>query len=134
MPRRRVGVVLLVPEPVATEVDGLRRGFGADLGFVPPHVTLVPPINVREEALGAVLAVLRAAAAGAAPVDLELGPVRTFAPVSPTAYLAVAGPVEPLRAVVTVGPLERPLVHEFVPHVTVLDEGSDERLAAAGRR
>ena len=51
-PRVRLGVVLLVPPPVAGEIDGLRRAVGdGALGKVAPHVTLVPPVNVRDERL-----------------------------------------------------------------------------------
>ncbi len=52
------------PPPLAEEIDGLRRAFGdRSLGRVPPHLTLVPPVNVAEGDLGQALAVLRAAAA-----------------------------------------------------------------------
>jgi hypothetical protein len=54
MGRRRLGVVLLVPDPVRREIDGLRRALGAgSLGRVPAHLTLVPPVNVREDDLEA---------------------------------------------------------------------------------
>ena len=49
MVRRRLGVVLLVPEPAATEIQGLRRAVDDPaLDSIPPHLTLVPPVNVRE--------------------------------------------------------------------------------------
>ena len=59
------------------------------------------------------------------PLDLRLGPVATFAPVNPVAYLAVAGEAEPLAHLVGLkdalhaGPLDRPADFAFVPHVTV---------------
>ena len=129
MPRRRLGVALLVPPPVAVEVDGLRRALGdPSRRRIPPHLTLVPPVNVREEDLGAALDVLRRAAravaaraprlgaAGAVhpltppgelagggggavpPLDLRLGPAATFHPVNPVVYLAVGGAVAALGA------------------------------------
>lgn len=135
MPRRRLGVVLLVPDPVTTEIDGVRRALGADVGRVAPHLTLVPPTNVGQEDVDAVLTGLRAVAARHDPVELVLGPVASFAPVSPVAYLEVSGPglgaVHRLRQEVRQGPLDRPPVHDFVPHVTVLDEGDRAQLDAA---
>jgi 2'-5' RNA ligase len=138
MPRHRLGVVLLVPEPWSTEIDGIRRALGDEaLARIPTHLTLVPPINVREDDLPAAFDVLHAAS-GACPVlDLVLGPVATFAPVNPVAYLSVSGAAVAmshlvgLKDALLAGPLERPEDHPFVPHVTVANELPDDRLAAA---
>lgn len=136
MPRRRLGVVLLVPPPTASEVDGLRRALGdGSLGRVAPHITLIPPVNVREEDLSAVLSLVRAAASSTRPFRVEVGPVETFLPVNPVLYLAVGGPgratLLALRAAVHAGPLDRPLIHGFVPHVTLAADLAPERLPAA---
>ena len=136
MPRRRFAVALLVPAPVATEVDGLRRACGdANLAKVAPHVTLIPPINLREEDLEGALAVVRDAAAAFAPLQLELGPATTFEPARSVLYLAVGGPdadrLQGLQASLVAGPLERPPQHElFVPHVTISIAAGPERVAA----
>lgn len=128
MTRSRLGVALLIPPPVAVEIDALRRAVGvADTTRIPPHLTLVPPVNVREVDIGGALDVLRAAGSKARPIRLELGPVTSFAPVSPTLHLEVGGDVEAvhaLRNAVFTDPLERTLTHDFVPHVT-LTEDSD---------
>lgn len=136
MPRRRLGVVLLVPPPVAHEVDGLRRALGDGVwGRVPPHITLIPPVNVREDELGAALTVVRAAAASTGVLTLDLGPVETFLPVNPVVFLAVGGPslptVHALQSSLHEGPLARPLSHDFVPHVTVADDLDPERIPEA---
>src|SRR5688572_1459388 len=129
MARQRLGVVLLVPHPIATQVDGIRRALGdGALGRIEAHLTLVPPVNVAERDLPKVFAIVRAAAATVEPLALRLGPVTTFAPVNPVAYLRVGGeaPVldalERLRNGCLQGPLDRPQDHLFVPHVTVADE------------
>jgi 2'-5' RNA ligase len=128
----RLGVALLLPSPVDKEVDGMRRALGdGTLGRMPAHVTLVPPVNVREDRLGKVLAVLRRAAAATRPFTLTLGPPTTFLPDSPTIYLAVAGDVRALRDRVFVDPLARPLTWPFVPHVTLADEAHPARITAA---
>jgi 2'-5' RNA ligase len=132
--RVRLGVALLVPAPLDIEIDGLRRALGdGTLGRMPAHLTLVPPVNVREDRLGEALAVLRRAAAATAAFTVTLGPPATFLPDSPTVYLAVAGdpPVLALRDRVFVEPLARPLTWPFVPHVTLADEARPERIGAA---
>jgi 2'-5' RNA ligase/GNAT superfamily N-acetyltransferase len=128
-------VVLLVPDPVRREVDGLRRALGDKaLGRVQPHLTLVPPVNVSEDDLVQGLDVLHQAAAAMMPFDLQLGPAATFHPVSATVYLAVGGDVgsvHRLRDRVFTRPFARPLDHAFVPHVTVADGIAVDRISAS---
>ena len=137
MPKRRLGVALLVPTPIGTEIDGLRRALGdGALGRMPAHLTLVPPVNVREDDVPEALRVLRAAAAATTPFTATLGPPATFSPTNPVVYLAVDGrgreDVVRLRDAVFRPPLERSLTWPFEPHVTLADEvPSTDRIAAA---
>lgn len=136
MPKVRLGVVLLVPPPLDCEIDAFRRATGdGTYGRVPAHLTLVPPVNVRDDRRPDAVAVLRAAAADTAPATLELGPPATFLPANPVLYLPVLGEgvawVEKLRARVFAEPLSRPLTWPFVPHVTLADEADPDRIAAA---
>lgn len=140
MPRRRLGVALLVPPPLDVEVEGLRRAVGDRArGRIPPHLTLVPPVNVREDRLGDTLAVLRRAVTTTTPLTLTLGPPATFLPATPVLHLQVGGQpgaVErllALRAAALSEPLERGITRPFVPHVTLADEAEPERIAAAVR-
>jgi 2'-5' RNA ligase len=137
MPRRRLGVVLVVSPPLGDAVDGLRRAFGDPvLDRVAPHVTLVPPVNVAERDLVEVLAVLRRAAGQARPLELTLGPVAAFEGHDGVAYLEVGGAAPALAALadlrrrVLTGPLDRPIDYDFVPHATVTQGVDAERLAA----
>src|SRR5205823_220150 len=136
MPKRRLGVALLVPPPFDREVDALRLACddGA-LGRIPSHLTLVPPVNVREDAMDDALRAVRSAAASTSPLLLQLGPPATFLPDNPTLFMTVSGPgLDGLRALrdrVFTPPLERPLTWPFVPHVTIADEMASDRIAAA---
>jgi 2'-5' RNA ligase len=136
-PRHRLGVALLLDPPGSLEVDGLRRALGdTALGAVPPHVTLVPPFNVRAEDLGAALQVIRRAANDqTGPIAVELGPVTTFMPASPVVYLAVGGSdldrLARLRQAVVAGPMLRPDHWPWVPHVTLTDDAPADRIEAA---
>jgi len=136
VPSARLAVALLIPGPVATEVDGLRRALADGArARVAPHLTLVPPVNVNLERIDEALAVVRAAASAAPPLELVLGPAATFLPATPVAYLGVGGPavsqLRALREAVMRPPLARAVDYDFVPHVTVASELADDRLAAA---
>jgi GNAT superfamily N-acetyltransferase/2'-5' RNA ligase len=135
MPRLRVGVVVLLPTDVAAEVDVLRRAVGdPQLGRVPAHITLVPPVNVREDALGAGLASLRAALEPVDPFALTIGPATTFLPATPVLYLSVGAGVDAvhdLKRRVFHPPFARVVDWPFVPHVTLRDEMEPSRIDAA---
>lgn len=135
MPRRRVGVVLLVPPPWRDEVDALRRALGDEtLGRIPAHLTLVPPVNVRDDEMDRAHDLLRWAGEAVRPFTVRLGPPETFLPVNPVLYLGVGGAVDQVdrvRDLVFKPPLERSLTWPFHPHVTLLDNGSPERITAA---
>jgi 2'-5' RNA ligase len=130
-----VAVALLLPEPWATEVDGIRRALGdGALTDVAPHITLVHPVNIRDEELPAAEALLRTVGGTVDPFTVRIGPVATFEPVTPTAYLAVGGEVEVVHRLygeLKEPPFVRPQVHEYVPHVTVSNDCPPERMAAA---
>jgi 2'-5' RNA ligase len=136
MARRRLGVALLLDQPLFDEVQGIRRALGdPTLGRIDPHLTLVPPVNVRGDELHEALRVLRVAAARCArPLVLTLGRVATFLPANPVAYLPVGGDVEALRSLrddVFRPPFERSLSWPWVPHVTVADGLAEERVRQA---
>lgn len=134
--RRRLGVALLLDEPVRSEVEGLRRAVGdPSVGRMDPHVTLVPPVNVRHVDLPVALSVLRSAAsAQSGPIAATLGPPATFLPHNPVVYLEVGGDLEALgrlRDGVFEQPLSRALTWPWVPHVTVGDGIAADRIRAA---
>lgn len=136
MPRLRLGVALLVPPPVGAEIDGLRRACGdGALERMPPHCTLVPPVNVREDRIDDALAHLRDAAKVTRPFTVEVGPADTFLPDSPVLYLGVSGDgldaLLDLRERVFTEPLSRPVTWPFVPHVTVAEEMDADRIDAS---
>jgi len=122
---------------VAAQVDGLRLACGDPaLKRVPPHITLVPPVNVRQADLDGALAVVRDAAAAAdGPLELSLGPVSSFLPDNPVLILGVGGPgmaaVHVLREHLLDGPLAREITWPFVAHVTLADGADPDLIRAA---
>lgn len=138
-PRRRLTVALVLTGDIAREIDGMRRGLGAAaLDRIAPHVTLVPPVNVREENIDQAVEIVRLAGQQSQPLKLELGPPATFWPVNPVVYLTVGGNLEgvaDLRQSLVTGPLATPRSRkperDYAPHVT-LDQNIDPARIDAG--
>ena len=121
----------------ASEVDGIRRAFGStERVRIPPHITVIPPVNVADAEMTDVFAQLRRSGSVIGPIDLVLGPLQTFPPRHNVVYLTVGGAtdrISRLRDLAYVGPLlgsSGRETRDFVPHVTVTSR-ADERLATA---
>ena len=137
MTRHRLGVLLLLPGHISTEIDGLRRALGVHpVDRVPPHITLVAPINVADDDMDAAVALAtRVASEQREPLHVVVGPVRTFSPITPVIYFEVSGPgldaIRHLRDELDAGPFAQELAHEYVPHVTLNDDATDDELHGA---
>jgi 8-oxo-dGTP pyrophosphatase MutT (NUDIX family)/2'-5' RNA ligase len=132
----RLGVIVLLPEPLAAHVQAWRRALRDPArALIPPHLTLVPPQTVAERELPAALALVGRAAATAAPGLVELRGAATFLPESPVAYLVVTEGVTTLRTLESA--LRAPPLDQrgfpFHPHVTVTQDRPPEELEAAVR-
>lgn len=127
-----VGVVIDLPEPVATELRSARKAAGdVDGADIHPHVTLLPPRLLAGAEQEAIRAHLAAIAARTGPFRLTLSGTGTFRPVSPVVYVRVDGDTEALhglQAAVCAGPLAGELAFRFHPHVTVAHRVPDEDL------
>lgn len=134
MSRRLFAVALLPPEPLRTQIDGLRIALDDPRRHdLPSHLTLVPPIALAEDRTEELRTALRAVARSAAPFELELGPAATFSPRTSTLHLSVGGeqaPLDALRDALRTAPLDRPDEHDFVPHVTLLQRATDSQVDA----
>lgn len=136
----RLLVAILLGGEVAAEIDGLRRALGsAELGRIPPHITLVAPVNVRADEVDEVGAAVAELAASIRPVAVTLGPPATFAPGRGVLFLRVEDGDEVLRnlhGAASVGPLAWPRsrpTRPFVPHVTLRSRMAPEQLEVATR-
>lgn len=130
-----IGVSIAVPEPWAGELQAYRTQLGdATATTIPTHITLVPPLEVSDEALGGVEEELAAAAAEMTPFRVHLRGTGTFRPVSPVVFIALAEGIsqsERLAARLRTGPLAVDLDHPYHPHVTIAHHLDDAALDRA---
>ncbi|VEG27280.1 2'-5' RNA ligase [Actinomyces howellii] len=134
---RVLGLTIAVPEPWAEQVRRVRLEAGDPLaGTVPPHITLLPPTAVPRARIEEVIEHVGRVARGTSPFEVRATGSRTFRPVSPVAYLALAtgaAQVDALQRELrrAEGPLAGPLRFPFHAHVTLAHLDDDKALDAA---
>lgn len=135
MPRRDIGVAIGLPEPYTSELQEWRERLGdPNAGLIPPHVTLLPPTSLQQDALDEVEQHLLAVAEAGWSFAMQLRGSATFRPVSPVVFVPLVqgnSECELLEASVRSGPLLRPVSFPYHPHVTVAHEVPDPLLDTA---
>jgi 2'-5' RNA ligase len=132
-----VGVALAIPEPFRTQLHDARVRFGdPEAHNIVPHVTLVGPTPVADDALTELDEHLATVAARHAPFGVVLRGTETFRPVSPVVFVALArgaASCSALEEALRAGPLDVPSAFPFHPHVTVAHDLDDAALDEAQR-
>lgn len=132
---RRIGVAIEIPQPWSDELAIWRAKVGDPQGgSIPPHVTLLTPIQLPDGDLAAAQQHLASVAADRRPFELHLRGTGTFRPVSDVVFVVVASGIsecEQLENRVRSGPLQRGLQYPYHPHVTVAQELPDDALDRA---
>lgn len=128
-----VGIVIAVPEPMATELRNARASFGDPMAAViPAHITVVTTTETDDWDASAEH--VRRVAANHAPFDVSLRGTATFRPVSPVVYLQLDEGYDECTALhkeMQSGPLARNLPFPYHPHVTVAHDVSDAGMDSA---
>ena len=135
MSRRNIGVAIRIPEPHRSELQSWRERLGdPQAKYIPPHVTLLPPTAVADEALERITEHLGVISGQEAPFCIRLRGSGTFRPVSPVVFVPLVAGIsdcERLEAAVRSGPLARMVRFNYHPHVTVAHDLPEESLDRA---
>ncbi|WP_432141514.1 2'-5' RNA ligase family protein [Streptomyces sp. bgisy084] len=132
-----LGVSIAVPEPYGSFLQRKRESFGDPAApGIPTHITLLPPTEVRTEALPAIERHLAEVAAGCRPFPLRLDGTGTFRPLSPVVYVKVTDGVAgcttlQARIRAASGPCARELQFPYHPHVTIAHGITEEAMERA---
>jgi 2'-5' RNA ligase len=135
---RTIGVAIDIPEPWGSELHQYRKEAGdPQADAIPPHVTVVGPVEIDAAQLDAVQAHLAEVAARHRPFELHLRGTGTFRPVTDVVFVAIASGIsecELLERDVRRGPIVRERQFPYHPHVTVAHDIAAEQLDAAYER
>ncbi len=135
MARRDFGVAIGLPEPFTSQLQGWRERLGdPNASGIPPHVTLLPPTALHDEAIEEVEEHLRQVAARERPFAMRLRGSGSFRPVSPVVFVTLAlgiADCERVEAQVRSGPLAREVAFPYHPHVTVAHDLPEAALDTA---
>lgn len=130
-----IGVSIAVPDPEGSALQDFRVELGDPTArLIPTHITLVPPTEVADADLAAVVEHLAAVAAGHPSFGVRLHGTGTFRPTSPVVFVGViAGIAEcaSLAAATRSGPLAVEVEFPYHPHVTVAHHLADDLLDRA---
>lgn len=131
----RIGVSIPIPEPYTTRLTRARVEAGDPLArYVPPHITLVPPTDVRAVELDAVERHLHQVAERHAPFVVELSGTATFWPISPVVFVRLSLGKQACATLahdLTQGVLAQDLQFPYHPHVTIAHRIEESALSAA---
>lgn len=130
-----VGVAIAVPEPFRSQLHDARLRLGDPQGRnIVPHVTLVGPTAVDDTRLDELDAHLARTVADHRPFHVLLRGTRTFRPVSPVVFVALAEGGEQcaaLESALRAGPLQVEAQFPYHPHVTIAHDVDDTTLDVA---
>lgn len=130
-----IGVAVAIPEPWATQLQDYRTSVGDEMAaMIPTHITLVPPTDVEDDDIDAIIEHLQSVAQRVGVFGVHLRGTGTFRPISPVVFVSLVEGIshcEQLADVVRRGPLERELPFPYHPHVTIAHHLEDHQLDRA---
>jgi 2'-5' RNA ligase len=131
----RIGIAVDIPEPWGGFLTRRRAEAGdPQAAYVPAHLTLLGPTDVRLDLLPAVERHLTEVARAHSPFTLHLRGTGTFRPVTEVVFVAVAAGIsecEMLASAIGEAPgIQRDTRFPYHPHVTVAHDVAPEALDA----
>ena len=127
MQKLRYALVAYVVGAAGEFVESLRRELHPDLPHLAAHLTILPPRPLQGSESSA-LQVLERICSEEEPFEVNLGPVETFCPVTPTVYIRVEGAASRMCELHRRLNTEALAFHEewpYIPHLTIAKMGSE---------
>ena len=131
---RTIGVAIVISSPAREILEQARAGYEPTAGQMPPHVTVLAPLDVDDETMTAVVRHLERVALATKPFSLSMRGTGTFRPVSPVVFVVVSTGVSDcadLEASVRSGDMAVEARYPYHPHVTLAHDVADSMLDRA---
>ncbi len=136
--KKRFLVAVILEESLAQEVRSLSHLLGQPFAMrIPPHITLMPPINLPEDKLDSLRIAVREAVEIFSEATIYLGPISSFWPRNPAIFIKVLADEQQdfegktgdnnsflhyIFNQLSIGDLEPPITRDayrFIPHITI---------------
>jgi 2'-5' RNA ligase len=127
-------VAIEIQSPAREVLEEARSRFEPGFGEMPPHVTILAPIDVDADAMPAVVRHLSEVASATPPFRLELTGAETFRPVTSVVFVGIGAGADScieLESRVRSGDMAVELRFPYHPHVTIAHDVADDVLDSA---
>jgi 2'-5' RNA ligase len=130
-----VGVSIPIPSPYGDVLQQARADYGDPLApYVPPHVTLLGPTEIDDDAIASLVEHLHSAATAVEPFRVVLRGTGSFRPLSQVVFVQVAEGIsscERLETAIRSNGYHHDLRFPYHPHVTVAHDVDQDELDRA---
>lgn len=123
----RYALVAYVKSPAGEFVENLRRELHPDLPHLAAHLTILPPRLLHGTEKDA-LQLLERVCGAEEPFSVNLGPVETFIPITPTVFIRVEaeGPMCALHRKLNTEVLACTEEWPYIPHLTIVKMAGEQ--------
>lgn len=124
----KYGIAIFPSKEIQDDANALRKRYDPRYAQIPPHITVKEAFEYDEKDIDSISNALAEIAKETKPFDIEINKVSTFAPVTNTIYFKVENTPEltTLNEKLHDGIFSTEKDYNFVPHITIAQELSDE--------
>jgi 2'-5' RNA ligase superfamily len=128
MQKPRYALVAYLKHPAGEFVENLRRELHPDLPHMAAHLSILPPRPLQGSESSA-LQIMERICGSEEPLDVTLGDVETFIPVTPTVYIRVQGAaarMSELHSKLNTEALAFEEEWSYTPHLTIVKMSAEQ--------
>ncbi|WP_085521681.1 YjcG family protein [Tuberibacillus sp. Marseille-P3662] len=127
----RYGIAMFPSKELQDKANAYRKRYDPHYSNVPPHITLKEPFELENDEIDLMIKQFRSIADNHEPVDIEVKKVSSFHPVNNVIYFKIDEHPNLMRLQENLheNELGDDREYQFVPHITIAQDLSDEEHA-----